>query len=137
VADPCGVTEALAAERGPFDVAVVANLLPDGTPWDLLGAIRHCDGTEGGALTTYGDEEVHQRVEQAWFAAFLTKPWGLDRLEAATQKAAAKRRQSHGEGGGWPNWEACERAKSWPAGKPGTLGNRALPGSRPRRHAGG
>jgi FixJ family two-component response regulator len=40
-------------------------------------------------LTAFGDEEVHRRVEQAGFAAFLTKPWGLEQLQAAIQKAAA------------------------------------------------
>lgn len=77
----------LALLRGQdFDLILCDIGLPDGTGIDLLAEARKFSATPAIALSGSGTEEDVARSEQAGFAAHLTKPVDIGRLEALIER---------------------------------------------------
>jgi DNA-binding response OmpR family regulator/anti-sigma regulatory factor (Ser/Thr protein kinase) len=81
------VAEALRAlEAGRFDLLLSDLGLPDGTGWDLMRQAAGRWGVSGIALSGFGTEDDVRRSREAGFAAHLTKPVDLRRLEDALRR---------------------------------------------------
>jgi CheY-like chemotaxis protein len=76
------------ASRRDFDLMISDLGLPDGTGHDLMRQlIARKRGVKAIALSGYGMEDDVQRSRDAGFIEHLTKPVGIDRLQAAIVKA--------------------------------------------------
>ena len=73
---------------GGFEAIVSDVYMPDLTGLDLLAALR-CTRLETPVIlmTAFGDEEVHAEARSLGATAVLAKPFDLDELHAAVQKA--------------------------------------------------
>ena len=72
-----------------FDFVVSDLGLPDGSGIDLMRGLRDEHGLRGIALSGYGmDEDVRKSLE-AGFAAHLTKPVEISRLDQTLRNLAA------------------------------------------------
>jgi signal transduction histidine kinase/CheY-like chemotaxis protein len=77
------VAAALAAVREEkFDLFLCDLGLPDGTGFDFLAQARALVDTPAIALTGFGMQQDVERAQQAGFAAHLTKPVNLHKLES-------------------------------------------------------
>ena len=76
------------AKRDGFKAIVSDVYMPDLTGLDLLAALR-CTRLETPVIlmTAFGDEEVHAEARSLGATAVLNKPFDLDELHAAVQKA--------------------------------------------------
>jgi two-component system response regulator (stage 0 sporulation protein F) len=74
--------------RGSFKAIVSDVCMPDLTGLDLLAALR-CSRFETPVIlmTAFGDEEVRAEARSLGATAVLDKPFDLDELHAAVQKA--------------------------------------------------
>jgi CheY-like chemotaxis protein len=64
--------------------------LPDGTGIDLFAELKSQYGLKGIAVSGYGMEDDVQRCLAAGFAAHVTKPINLDRLDDLIQEVAGQ-----------------------------------------------
>jgi PAS domain S-box-containing protein len=76
-----------AIEEGTFDLIICDLGLSDGTGFDFLAAARKKVATPAIALTGFGMQQDVERAEAAGFAAHLTKPVNLQKLEATIWSA--------------------------------------------------
>ena len=88
VAAAGSVREALAlADREPFDLVISDLGLPDGSGHDLMRELRtRRPAVRGIALSGYGMADDLRRSGEAGFAAHVTKPTDLDRLQATIER---------------------------------------------------
>ena len=82
----------IAAAKKHFDLLISDIGLPDGGGCELLGELRPTQpGLTGIALSGYGMEEDVARSQLAGFVKHMTKPIGIDALEAAILEAVGDR----------------------------------------------
>jgi CheY-like chemotaxis protein len=87
-----GVGEALAAANSQeFDLALCDIGLPDGDGCDLMHQLRSLHELDGIALTAHAMPAEMDRVQNAGFQRFLTKPIALDTLRAAIENCLVSR----------------------------------------------
>ena len=75
------------AETKEFHLLISDIGLPDGTGYDLMLELRKSRPVKGIALTGYGMEQDVARSQDVGFVAHLTKPVGIQSLEAALAAA--------------------------------------------------
>jgi CheY-like chemotaxis protein len=73
--------------EGEFDLLLSDIGLPDGTGIDLIREVHRLRPIPAIALTGFGMEEDVARCRDAGFVAHLTKPVGLQDLQAALSQA--------------------------------------------------
>ena len=83
------VASAADAVRGPFDVLLCDNGLPDGTGYDVL-RLLDSRPVRAIALSGFGLDDDLRRSRASGFAEHLTKPVDLPTLEAAIRRAAGR-----------------------------------------------
>ena len=92
VVSAASVADALqAAQRRSFDLVVSDIGLPDGDGYDLMRKLRAQHNLTGIAITGYGMEEDLERALEAGFAAHVTKPVTVRRLEDALASVVGDR----------------------------------------------
>jgi len=79
-----------AAAQGSFDLIITDLGLPDGTGIELFGELKGLYKLPGIAVSGYGMEDDVQRCLAAGFAAHVTKPINLDRLDDLIQEVAGQ-----------------------------------------------
>jgi PAS domain S-box-containing protein len=72
-----------AVQEGKFDLFLCDLGLPDGTGFDFITKARAMVDTPAIALTGFGMQQDVERAQHAGFAAHLTKPVNLQKLESA------------------------------------------------------
>jgi CheY-like chemotaxis protein len=82
-------TAIAAAGQEQFSLLLSDLGLPDGTGLDLMRQLRDRYEHKGIALTGYGTAEDVRRSKEAGFAAHLTKPVDLERLQTAISEVVA------------------------------------------------
>src|SRR6184192_3231170 len=80
-----------AAVRNKFDLLISDIALPDGTGMDLMMQLRAIANVPGIAISGFGNNGDIERSLQAGFSEHLIKPIKLDNLEAAIERALARR----------------------------------------------
>ncbi len=81
------VASALAAVRSEkFDILLCDLGLPDGTGLDFVAAARKLSNAPAIALTGFGMQQDIERAIQAGFAAHMTKPLNLQKLETEIRR---------------------------------------------------
>jgi CheY-like chemotaxis protein len=71
-----------AVQEGKFDLFLCDLGLPDGTGFDFITKARAMVDTPAIALTGFGMQQDVERAQHAGFAAHLTKPVNLQKLES-------------------------------------------------------
>jgi CheY-like chemotaxis protein len=84
------LAEAQAKLIADLDLLISDIELPDGSGLDLMREVRTLQHTPGIAMSGFGSEEDLQFSRDAGFAAHLTKPIDIARLEAAMQEFGSK-----------------------------------------------
>jgi CheY-like chemotaxis protein len=77
----------LAAQQS-FDVLVADVRLPDGTGYELMSELRTQTTLRGIIFSGLSGPEEEERSRAAGFAAFLVKPFDLDRLVETVERVA-------------------------------------------------
>jgi DNA-binding NtrC family response regulator len=76
-----------AAVRNKFDLLISDIALPDGTGMDLMMQMRAIANVPGIAISGFGNNGDIERSLQVGFSEPLIKPIGLDKLQAAIERA--------------------------------------------------
>jgi DNA-binding response OmpR family regulator len=80
------LAEARANVTGDLDLVISDIELPDGTGMDLMRELSAIHALPGIAMSGFGSEEDVRFSHEAGFAAHLTKPIDVGRLEAAIEQ---------------------------------------------------